>query len=303
MRYNRLRAVAAGLLGDSSEPGSRAHEDLAYWTVSVLGCGAAGPRTPSDRSRRPASTVLPPPNGDLHDSGGTASALEKVALEYDATPFMVVHAALVVLLARLSGSDDVSAEPRYRTQRTRPARPGGNAGRHGRAARHRRSDSFLRRSARPDPPRRPRRARHAETPFDQVVARVAPRTSGAHHPLFQVMLAYENFVPAEVPVPGLDIRVHEIHSGQTRFDLEVTLRERDLRMGEAAGIDGVLTYSRDLFDHETVARWAAWLVRVLETVTDDPTVVSATRSIRSRAVACSVRPEAVTESRSGVCAG
>ncbi|NKS69112.1 hypothetical protein GS584_08465 [Rhodococcus hoagii] len=57
------------------------------------------------------------------------------------------------------------------------------------------------------------------------------------------------------------------------FDLEVTLRERDLRMGEAAGIDGVLTYSRDLFDHETVARWAAWLVRVLETVTDDPTVV------------------------------
>ncbi|MBM4684320.1 hypothetical protein GS532_10430 [Rhodococcus hoagii] len=24
---------------------------------------------------------------------------------------------------------------------------------------------------------------HAETPFDQVVARVAPRTSGAHHPL------------------------------------------------------------------------------------------------------------------------
>ncbi|NKU63849.1 hypothetical protein GS891_12050 [Rhodococcus hoagii] len=128
---------------------------------------------------------------------------------------------------------------------------------------------------------------HAETPFDQVVARVAPRTSGAHHPLFQVMLAYENFVPAEVPVPGLDIRVHEIHSGQTRFDLEVTLRERDLRMGEAAGIDGVLTYSRDLFDHETVARWAAWLVGCSRR---SPTIRPSwsTRSIRSRAVACSV---------------
>ncbi|MBM4575590.1 hypothetical protein GS415_04145 [Rhodococcus hoagii] len=280
-----------------------AHEDLAYWTERL----ETAPQVlelPSDRSRSgeygsaAAGTVTFTIPAELH------AALEKVALEYDATPFMVVHAALVVLLARLSGSDDVSVG----TPVSGRSGPGlhdlvgmlvGTVVLRATVDQTRSFVDLLGRIRRDDLDA----LAHAETPFDQVVARVAPRTSGAHHPLFQVMLAYENFVPAEVPVPGLDIRVHEIHSGQTRFDLEVTLRERDLRMGEAAGIDGVLTYSRDLFDHETVARWAAWLVRVLETVTDDPTVVVDAIDPVARGGVLGGRPEAVAESRSGVCAG
>ncbi|NKS03385.1 amino acid adenylation domain-containing protein [Rhodococcus hoagii] len=303
MRYTDYARWQRELLGDSSEPGSRAHEDLAYWTERL----ETAPQVlelPSDRSRSgeygsaAAGTVTFTIPAELH------AALEKVALEYDATPFMVVHAALVVLLARLSGSDDVSVG----TPVSGRSGPGlhdlvgmlvGTVVLRATVDQTRSFVDLLGRIRRDDLDA----LAHAETPFDQVVARVAPRTSGAHHPLFQVMLAYENFVPAEVPVPGLDIRVHEIHSGQTRFDLEVTLRERDLRMGEAAGIDGVLTYSRDLFDHETVARWAAWLVRVLETVTDDPTVVVDAIDPVARGGVLGGRPEAVAESRSGVCAG
>ncbi|MBM4497025.1 hypothetical protein GS426_20115 [Rhodococcus hoagii] len=107
MRYTDYARWQRELLGDSSEPGSRAHEDLAYWTERL----ETAPQVlelPSDRSRSgeygsaAAGTVTFTIPAELH------AALEKVALEYDATPFMVVHAALVVLLARLSGSDDVS---------------------------------------------------------------------------------------------------------------------------------------------------------------------------------------------------
>ncbi|NKS69111.1 hypothetical protein GS584_08460 [Rhodococcus hoagii] len=93
--------------------GSRAHEDLAYWTERL----ETAPQVlelPSDRSRSgeygsaAAGTVTFTIPAELH------AALEKVALEYDATPFMVVHAALVVLLARLSGATTSASEPRCR---------------------------------------------------------------------------------------------------------------------------------------------------------------------------------------------
>ncbi|MBM4575604.1 hypothetical protein GS415_04230 [Rhodococcus hoagii] len=224
-------------------------------------------------------------------------------MEYDATPFMVVHAALVVLLARLSGATTSASDPGVGTQRTRPARPVGMlVGTVVLRATVDQTRSFV------DLLGRIRRddldaLAHAETPFDQVVARVSPRTSGAHHPLFQVMLAYENFVPAEVPVAGLDIRVHEIHSGQTRFDLEVTLRERDLRMGEAAGIDGVLTYSRTC----SITRpWPGGRLGSCGCSRRSPTIRPSwsTRSILSRAVACSVGdPRLWPNLAVGVCRG
>ncbi|MFC9517869.1 amino acid adenylation domain-containing protein [Nocardiaceae bacterium NPDC056970] len=273
MRYTDYARWQRRILGDPANPASRVHDDLAYW-ADRLGAAPQVLALPTDRSRNAesgaaaAGTVAFAIPAELH------AALEKVALEYDATPFMVVHAALVVLLARLSGTDDICVG----TPVSGRSGPG-----LGELVGMLVGTVVLRATV--DPSRsfadligQVRRDTldafaHAETPFDDVVAHVAPRTSGAHHPLFQVMLSYENFVPGELSVPGLDIRARELHSGVTRFDLEITLRERDLDMGEAAGIDGVLTYSRDLFDHETVARWAAWLVRVLETVTDDPAVV------------------------------
>ncbi|MFM1726530.1 amino acid adenylation domain-containing protein [Rhodococcus sp. PAM 2766] len=273
IRYTDYARAQRQLLGDPSDPGSRAHDDLAYWTERL----ETAPQVlalPSDRSRdgesdsAAAGAVTFAIPAELH------AAVEKVALEYDATPFMVVHAALVVLLARLSGTDDICVG----TPVSGRSGPGldqlvgmlvGTVVLRATVDPARSFVDLLGRIRRDDLDA----LSHAETPFDDVVAHVAPRTSRAHHPLFQVMLAYENFVPAELSLPGLDIRARELHSGMTRFDLEVTLRERDPEMGEAAGIDGVLTYARDLFDHETVSRWAAWLVRVLETVTDDPAVV------------------------------
>ncbi len=104
MRYTDYARWQRELLGDSSEPGSRAHEDLAYWTERL----ETAPQVlelPSDRSRSgeygsaAAGTVTFTIPAELH------AALEKVAWSTTPHTFMVVHAALVVLLARLSGSD------------------------------------------------------------------------------------------------------------------------------------------------------------------------------------------------------
>src|SRR3989449_7497393 len=54
-----------------------------------------------------------------------------------------------------------------------------------------------------------------------------------------------------------------------KFDLALDLRERRTAEGAAAGISGVLEYSTDLFDRETVEALSDRLVRVLEAVVAD----------------------------------
>ncbi|MDH6280518.1 non-ribosomal peptide synthetase [Prescottella agglutinans] len=258
-------------LGDPAVPGSRASSDLEYWR-SVLDPAPALVALPSDRSRR----------GDDDASGTTEfsipvelhSALDKVAREYDATIFMVLHAALVVLLHKLSGSSDVTIGTPV-SGRTEPALDELAGMFVGTVAL--RCDVDPRRSF-ADLLARVRHNdihafAHAELPFDEVVADLVSERSRAHHPLFQVMLAYENFVPTMFALPGLEARTRELHSGRSRFDLEVTFREREPEMGETAGLDSVLTFSRELFDRSTVTRWASWLSRILEVVADDPNAI------------------------------
>lgn len=276
------------VLGDPGDPGSRAGTDLAYWR-SVLDPVPVPIALPTDRGR----------GGGDGTSGTTAfsipvelhSALEKLAREYDVTVFMVLHAALVVLLHKLSGTTDVTIGTPV-SGRTEPALdelagmfvgtvalrcdvdPGRSFADLLTRLRHNDIHAFA----------------HAELPFDEIVAHLVPDRSGAQHPLFQVVLAYENFVPAEFALPGLEARTRELRSGRARFDLEVTFREREPEMRETAGLDGVLTFAHDLFDRSTVSRWASWLSRILEVVADDPNAVLA---------AIDLEPSSILDARAG----
>src|SRR5690606_146545 len=77
-----------------------------YWRGALAGLPEELP-LPADRPRPATASYrgetfaidLP---ADLH------AALERVAAEHNATLFMVVHAALAVLLARLSGTTDIA---------------------------------------------------------------------------------------------------------------------------------------------------------------------------------------------------
>uniref|UniRef100_UPI003B8A87CC amino acid adenylation domain-containing protein n=1 Tax=Rhodococcus sp. TaxID=1831 RepID=UPI003B8A87CC len=259
------------LLGDPDDPSSRAHRDLAHWRSALAG-GTSAPALPTDRPRTvdaepaAAGTAAFTISADLH------VAVEKVAQEYDSTPFMVLHTALAVLLAKLSGTEDVSVGTPVSGRGYQDIDDavgmfvGTVALRTGVDSRWSFAE-LLTHVRRTDLSA----FSHADLPFDAVVAALEPSRRGAHHPLFQVMFSYDDIVPAELELGGLRIRGREIDTGTTRFDLEVAVRDRD--PGECpAGFDGRFTYARSLFDHETVERWAHWFVRILELVTDDPTL-------------------------------
>ncbi|XVV07118.1 non-ribosomal peptide synthetase [Actinosynnema sp. CA-248983] len=103
---------------------------------------------------------------------------------------------------------------------------------------------------------------HAEVSFDEVAARVAPRRDLAHHPLFQVMLVL-NRGGGVRDWGGLPAEPLTADRGTSRFDLTLHVRETD---GDwPANLD----YSTDLFEPDTVARFAEQLLTVLSSWTAD----------------------------------
>jgi amino acid adenylation domain-containing protein/non-ribosomal peptide synthase protein (TIGR01720 family) len=251
------------VLGDRNDPSSRAARDLDYWTTRLADLPLAmdlptiRPRTdrPSHRSGRVPVTV----GADL------TSALRRLAARSDATLFMVVHAALAVTLARWSASTDVVVGTPT-AGRSDPALDNLVGMFVGTVVLRTTVDVAEPFSALLD---RSRRATlddlaHADVPFEHIVDALDPVRSAAHHPLFQVMLAFQNFDMPELQLPGLTVTPIDADTGSTRFDLTLDLAERDAALG------GALTYAADLFDRDTIERLAGHLISVLASIAAQP---------------------------------
>ncbi|UQA92486.1 non-ribosomal peptide synthetase [Streptomyces halobius] len=111
---------------------------------------------------------------------------------------------------------------------------------------------------------------HQDLPFERLVEVLNPARSMARHPLFQVMLAFQNAPASDLTMPGLTTTVDPIDAGAAKFDLSLSLSEIFTADGTAQGITGTLEYATDLFDHKTAAHIAERLIRLLEAVTADP---------------------------------
>ena len=106
---------------------------------------------------------------------------------------------------------------------------------------------------------------HQELPFERLVEVVNPARSLARHPLFQVMLAFQNNPPAGFDLPGLTTAFEPVAATTAKFDLSVSLGEqRCIQRIAGWDIDGVLEYATDLFDRATVEALARRLMRLLE---------------------------------------
>ena len=105
---------------------------------------------------------------------------------------------------------------------------------------------------------------HQDIPFERLVEVLNPARSLSRHPLFQVMLAFQNVAPARFEVAGLSASFEEVASTAAKFDLAVSLGEERTADGRPGGISGVIEYATDLFERETVERIAHRLVRLLE---------------------------------------
>ena len=200
-----------------------------------------------------------------------------VAAEHQATSFMVVQAALAVLLAKLSASTEVAVGFPIAGRRD-PAldelvgffvntlvlrvEVGGDPSLAEVLAQVRRRTLAA--------------YEHQDVPFEVLVERLNPTRSLAHHPLVQVMLAWQNLPGQDNdPAAGLglgDLRVTPLAADThtARMDLSFSLGERFTAAGEPAGIGGAVEFRTDVFDAASIEALIERLERVLVAITADP---------------------------------
>src|SRR5690606_16467782 len=107
---------------------------------------------------------------------------------------------------------------------------------------------------------------HADLPFERLVEILNPARSQARHPLFQVMLSFQNTGQNSLELPGLTVSGVELPIDVAKFDLQLVLSEN----GENGGITAELIYATDLFDAATMAQFGRRFNRLLAAVAAEP---------------------------------
>ncbi len=111
---------------------------------------------------------------------------------------------------------------------------------------------------------------HQDVPFERLVEVLNPSRSLSRHPLFQVMLAFQNNAAVPLGLEGAAGRPEAVASSTSKFDLALSLGELRQGDGSPGGIAGTLEYATDLFDRGSVEAIASRLVRLLEAAVASP---------------------------------
>ncbi|WP_329585306.1 non-ribosomal peptide synthase/polyketide synthase [Kitasatospora sp. NBC_01250] len=255
------------LLGDESDPDSLLSRQTDYWRQALAGL--------------PEEVTLPGDRLRTATAGGGASVpftlpapahanLVRLARECGVSVFMVVQAALAGLLARLGAGEDIpiGSPIAGRTDQALEDAVGFFV-----------NTLVLRTDASGDPTFRELLARvretdlaafaHQDVPFERLVEVLNPPRSMGRHPLFQVMLAFQNTALPELGLPGLQVAAEPLGRAAAKFDLSLDVTE-GFEGGAPAGLDGVLDYSTDLYDHATVTAFVGRLAAFLTAVGSEP---------------------------------
>ena len=261
-------------LGDLQDPHSAIAVELGFWEQALAGMPERL-ELPTDRpyplvaDQRGASVVV-------EWSAGLQQRVARMAREHNATSFMVVQAALAVLLSKISASPDVAV--------------GFVVAGRGDPALDELVGFFvntlvLRVELAGDPSiaellaqvraRSVEAFEHQDVPFEVLVERLNPARSLTHHPLIQVMMAWQNFAGHDDPAAGLVLEGLEVASVPVdthgaRMDLTFSLGERFTDTGEPAGIGGAVQFRTDLFDAGSIETLIERLQRVVVAMTADP---------------------------------
>jgi natural product biosynthesis luciferase-like monooxygenase protein/amino acid adenylation domain-containing protein/FkbM family methyltransferase len=105
---------------------------------------------------------------------------------------------------------------------------------------------------------------HQEVPFERLVEELQVERSLSHAPLFQVMFSLNNAPREKFELPGLDVSLMEAQGGTAKFDLSLSLTEHE------AGLRGVVEYSTDIYEEQTVERMMRHYAHLLEAFVADP---------------------------------
>jgi amino acid adenylation domain-containing protein len=99
---------------------------------------------------------------------------------------------------------------------------------------------------------------HQDMPFEQVVELVRPARSLAHSPIFQVVFSWQNMPRRRLELPDLTWTIVDAPHVTAKYDLSLTLQET------AGRIVGEIAYATALFERETVDRHLGYLRSVLQ---------------------------------------
>ncbi|WP_189171548.1 non-ribosomal peptide synthetase [Pilimelia anulata] len=249
---------------DLLDTGPLADEQVAYWRAALAGAPDEL-ALPTDRPRPAESTYA----GGLLDFAvepELAGRIRALALALGVSTFMVFQAALAALLTKVGAGTDIpiGTPVAGRTDEALDDVVGSFV-----------NTVVLRTDTAGDPTARDLLGRvrpvalagyaHQDLPFERLVEALNPPRAANRHPLFQVMLAYQNNAPVRLDLPGVAVRDEVVDARVASFDLTVTIVD-----DPAAGMAGFAEYSADLFDRATVADLAARLVRLLEHFAADP---------------------------------
>ncbi|MEQ4718550.1 condensation domain-containing protein [Nonomuraea sp. B19D2] len=111
---------------------------------------------------------------------------------------------------------------------------------------------------------------HQEVPFERVVQDLNPARRTGRHPLVDVVLALQNNARAELDLPGVESRVEVVRTGAARFELLVDVTDDYDRDRAPAGIAVTVEYRVAAFDRLVMQWLADALVRVLEAMAAAP---------------------------------
>ncbi len=248
----------------SGDPGdSPLRQQLAYWRRQ-LGGHLPTLDLPTDRPRPPAQTFV----GAIRPFSlgpDLTAALHPLSQREGATLFMTLLAAFQVLLYRYSGQTDilVGSPIAGRTRTEIEPLIGFFV-----------NTLVLRGNLDGNPTVRELLGRirevtlaayaHQDLPFERLVEELRPERDLSRTPLFQVMFVLQNTGLAPVKLPGLTLRLQELETGTSKFDLLLAL-------GEAPdGLGGEFEYNTDLFDAATIDRMIEHFRTLLEGIVANP---------------------------------
>ena len=232
--------------------GAELERQTAFWRAALAGAPAVLD-LPTDRPRplvaRGRGANLP-----IALTAERTAALAALAHRQGATPFMLLLAAWVVLLHRLSRQADLNVGTPIAGRNRAETEPlvGFFVNTLVMRADLTEDPSFtdllaaLRRTA-------VAAYDHQDLPFEKLVDELRPERDLSRQPLFQVLFSLQNAPLGALELPGLTLEPCDVGTPVAKFDLTLNLMDRD------GALTGGLEWSTDLFDATTAARLAAQL--------------------------------------------
>ncbi len=262
-------------LGDLADADSRISAELAYWEDALAGMPEQL-QLPTDRPY-PLAADYRGARLEVQWPAELQQQVARVAREHNATSFMVIQTALAVLLSNLSANNDVAVGFPIagrgdtaldelvgffvNTLVLRVDLTGNPTFADLLAQVRRRSLSAY---------------EHQDVPFEVLVERLKPARSMAHHPLVQVVLAWQNFGwqagdAAGLSLGDLQVEPMAVDTKTARMDLTFNLAERWNEAGDPVGIGGGVEFRTDVFDAASIQSLVDRLQRLMAEMTADPT--------------------------------